>query len=162
MSTSDYDDARKRISSSSKKQFFFGPKSPSEIEDAQRRLKVYLPPLYKRFIQEYGAGGIGSFEIYGLTGRDFATAGVPDVVWYTEKARREWNLPVHLIPIYDLGDGEVYCLDTRVVNVRNEECPIVAIIPEKGQSYLNFELLYDDFGSFLLSLVDVENQISKS
>ena len=158
MSRLDYEAAKQKIALSKKKSFFYGPKSDSLIEEAQRKLAVRFPPLYIAFLQEFGAGGIGSLEIYGLTGKDFISAGVPDVVWYTLRARNEWGFPHHLIPIYDLGDGTIYSLDLGS-NQSENEASIVAISPPSTKDYQIAEVVAKDFGEFLLESLMIEEQI---
>ena len=58
-------------------------------------------------------------------------------------------IPLYLIPIYDLGNGELYCLDTSKIDAEGE-CPVV------GWYFGRIEKLYDSFGAFLLEIVKSE------
>jgi antitoxin YobK len=162
MSLNDYEKAKYKISFSRKNVHFSGPQSTSSVQKAQDRLGVEFPLTYAKFLCEYGAGGIGSFELYGLTGQENNSTGVPDVIWYTEKGRKEWKLPQHLIPIYDLGDGEIYCLDLGPIKSEEGEAPVIAITPGYSDYSLSLDLVAEDFGALLLSLVDLEDRINKS
>src|SRR5574341_1499567 len=158
MSMSDYENAKQKISQYHGKSCFSGPKSTSSIVAAMERLKMSFPPTYMRFLNEYGAGGIGSFEIYGLADDNLDYVGIPNVIWYTEKARKEWKLPPYLIPIYDLGDGEVFCLDVHLINRENEEAPVIAYIPGFDLRDEIPNIVANDFGAFFLSLVEQEEK----
>ncbi len=158
MSRQDYEAAKQRIALSKKKSLFYGPKPDSLIEKAQLALEVRFPPLYVDFLREFGAGGIGGFEIYGLTGKEVTSAGIPDVVWYTLRARNEWAFPHHLIPIYDLGDGLVYCLDLKSMESEGEAV-IVALYPPFSGDNQAIEVIAKDFGEFLMGLLEIEERI---
>lgn len=153
MSMSDYETAKSKISKYLEQASFYGQQPDSLIFAAQERLKVKFPPTYFRFLQEYGAGGIGSFEIYGLTGKEFDTAERPDVVWYTEKVRTLLEFPEDLIPVYELGDGEFFCLD---LSKNTEEAFVVAYTPGYDYTGQSFEKLAEDFGALLLLLIEQE------
>lgn len=82
-----------------------------EVQVASARLGVRLEGGYRRFLERFGWGGVGSFELYGL-GSD-----VPrylDLVSVTESERTQMApaLPAHLIPIMNDGGGNLYCLDS--------------------------------------------------
>jgi hypothetical protein len=72
----------------------------------------------------------------------------------TNKGRQEWGLPSFLIPIYDLGDGELYCIDLRTLH--EEEAKIVAYTPGYSSINQDLDLIADDFGSLFLNLVEQE------
>jgi hypothetical protein len=115
MSTNDYETAKDLVIKSSKITTFLGPRDELLLEAAEKNLSINFTQTYRKFLLEFGSGGLGSFEIYGLVSNDFANSGIPDVVWLTNKGRKEWELPKFLIPIYDLGDGELFCLDLRTL-----------------------------------------------
>ena len=71
-----------------------------------------------------------------------------------EKAKKSIS-PIfskNLVPIYDLGDGEIFCLDTSKMNEEGK-CPVV--VQYFGATLPNGELevLAEDFGAFLLEKV---------
>ncbi len=159
MSVSDYEEAKRLIQKYLDRAKFSGPKTGSDINKAQERLGAKFPPLYRLFLEEYGSGGVGSFEIYGLMNDDLSVTGIPRVVWYTEKARQEWGLPRTLIPIFDLGDGEVFCLDLDKIDPKSEEAPIIAYSPGYPLEEQRFDLIAKDFGEFFLSRMILEEKI---
>jgi hypothetical protein len=162
MSKNDYEKAQQKIAQLDKHSFFSGPKQFSLVNAAEMRLKVKFPPDYSRFLSDYGAGGIGSFEIYGLNDDNLNAIGIPNLVWYMEKARKEWQLPQSLIPIYDLGDGEVFCLDISVARDETDEVPVIAFDPCYSLHEQNLEIMAKDFGSFFLSLIEQEEKRNKN
>ena len=96
--------------------------SDSEIEDAQRKLQVTFPTDYRIFLSRLGWGGIDYWELYGL-GSD-----VPiylDLVRITNSERQEMSprLPSALLPVYNDGGGNLFCLNTE--KAKNDSCPIV-------------------------------------
>jgi hypothetical protein len=106
-----FDQLAQRLESSISKDFGRGT-NEHDLHSASVRLGVNLVGGYRRFLQRFGWGGVGSFELYGL-GSD-----VPphlDLVAVTESERREMRpaLPVHLIPLMNDGGGNLYCLDSR-------------------------------------------------
>lgn len=154
MSFQDYQIAKEIIKKSIKFSNFRGPTNEALIDKAENYLSVNFPPTYRAFLKEFGAGGLGSFEIYGVVTDDFVNSGIPDVVWITAKGRKEWKLPEHLIPIYDLGDGELFCLDLSL-QIDNE-AKIVAYTPGYSFPDENLGVIAEDFGALLLQLVQQE------
>jgi hypothetical protein len=106
-----FDQLAQRIASSPSKVLGRGA-SEHDIHAASIRLGVSLVGGYRRFLQRFGWGGVGSFELYGL-GSD-----VPhylDLVAVTESERTQMRpaLPAHLIPLMNDGGGNLYCLDSK-------------------------------------------------
>jgi hypothetical protein len=156
MTFQDYELAKELLKSSTKISTFIGPRDEELIEYAEKTLSVSFPKTYRKFLQEYGSGGLGSFEIYGLVNDNFINSGIPDVVWLTNKVREEWNLPKYLIPIYDLGDGELFCIDLRTA--KGSEAYIVAYIPGYSSNEEKLENVADDFGELFLNLIKLEER----
>jgi hypothetical protein len=134
---------------------FVGPRPVTLINWAQDRLSVKFPETYRRFLLEYGAGGVGSFEIYGVIQEDFENSDFLqlDVVWLTLKDREEWDLPRFLIPIFDLGDGELFCLDLRLLE-RNE-AKVVGFTPGYSSAEQRLDVVADDFGKLFLDQIQL-------
>jgi hypothetical protein len=114
-----FDQLAQRLESSPSKTFGQGARE-HELQTASARLGVNLAGGYRRFLERFGWGGVGSFELYGL-GPD-----VPrylDLVAVTESERGQLRpaLPAHLIPLMNDGGGNLYCLDTRTAG----EPPVV-------------------------------------
>jgi hypothetical protein len=104
-----FDQLAQKLESVPSKAFGRGA-SEHELQTASARLGVNLVGGYRRFLERFGWGGVGPFELYGL-GVD-----VPpylDLVAVTESERTQMcpALPSHLIPIMNDGGGNLYCLD---------------------------------------------------
>src|SRR5579872_6140335 len=107
---------------------FVGPRDEGLVAAAEATLNLTFPPTYRRFLLELGAGGFDSEEIFGVIHSDFRHAGALDAVWYTLTERSQSGLPLNLIVIYFLGDGDLFTLDTSSVDAEGE-CPVVVWLP---------------------------------
>lgn len=75
-----------------------------EIVKLERMLGTRLPPRYRAFLLEDGAGTLGRWEIYGL-GTNFF--GPPNLLWLLDSLQRRGQVPPRgVLPIADLGNGE--------------------------------------------------------
>jgi hypothetical protein len=86
--------------------------SEQEIRVAEKELRTPITGSYRKFLREFGWGGVGHLELFGL-GSD-----VPrhlDLVATTLSERCEMLplLPQHFIPIMNDGAGNLYCLGER-------------------------------------------------
>lgn len=133
----------------------FGGASDAIIEKAQVVLDVNFPKDYKTFLADYGALTFGSIEVYGVFKEDFEDSGVPDIVWTTINERKLVDMPKYLLILHNTGMGELYCMNFADLNSHNE--PRITSyypgFPEKAQQN---EVLYDNFGEFLLDMVQEE------
>ena len=130
---------------------FVGPRAEIVVLTAERRLGLRLPPTYRRFLLELGAGSFGSEEIYGAIDLDVERSAAPDAVWSTVFARERSGLPADLVIIGIDGD-EVTCL--RILP-KAEEGPVIAINAGLGADAGTRRVALD-FGAHLLSLVERE------
>ena len=157
MSYENYEKAIKIITKNKHKCYFVGKRSENLIQKAEEILKIKFPNTYKKFLLTYGAGSYGSQEILGVIDDDFQNSSVPDGVWYTLTDRKQVNLPLNLIVIYETGNGEMLCLDVNKLNKENE-APVVAYFPGIDNEYQTYEKIADDFGNFLLDIVLLEEE----
>ncbi len=166
MSMQDYETARALVTEALKKpgiiSTFVGPRPLTLIHQAQDRLSVKFPETYRRFLLEYGAGGIGPFEIFGVVQDDFENPDYHhiDVIWLTLKERQEWNLPKILLPVFDLGDGELFCLDLRVDEAK--EAKVVGFTPGYSSAEQSLEIIAEDFGKFFLDQIQLALRIKRT
>jgi hypothetical protein len=133
--------------------YFAGPRGEL-IPAAEAALGFSLPPSYRQFIERLGAGSIGSFEVYGLTGQPF-TGVVPDAVGRTLRDREgPSRLPHTMLVIGSDGTGGDYVLDVS----KGAEPPVE--VWEGGRSVLGRQLerVGDSFGSWLLENVRIETR----
>jgi hypothetical protein len=164
MSMQDYEDAkelvRELLDRTHGVSTFVGPKPERLIKLAQKRLSMKFPETYRRFLLEYGAGGVGGVEFYGVVQEEFEQSGYPDVVWLTLKGRREWYLPKFLLPVYDLGDGELFCLDFR--KKEGDEVKVVGFTPRYSTSEQSLDIVAEDFGKLFLDQVQLALNIKRA
>lgn len=98
-----------------------GPVSPQELDDAERRVGVPLPPDYREFVQRYGGAIVGSLPIFGLRNAEAMADRDFSVVDMTKRMRAdrweptdEWaviSLDLGGNPIGINSAGEVWISD---------------------------------------------------
>lgn len=133
----------------------FGGASDAIIEKAQVVLDVNFPNDYKTFLADYGALTFGFIEVYGVFKEDFEDSGVPDIVWTTINERKLVDIPKYLLILHNTGMGELYCMNFADLNSHNEP-RITSYYPEFPEKAQQNEVLYDNFGEFLLDMVQEE------
>lgn len=131
---------------------FVGPRTELMARTAEKALGFKLPPTYRRFIRELGAGSFGGAEIYGVIDADFETSSAPDAVWATLRAREENALPADLV-ILGHGDDEITCLRVRP---RGEEGPVLLLYVGEDPERVGTQIIAPDFGEYLLTRVEEE------
>lgn len=155
MSYVNYQKAVEIMSKNKEKCHFIGERSEELIEKAEDTLGIKFSRIYKEFLIKYGAGNYGAEEILGVIDDDFEESSVPDGIWYTLTEREEVDLPMNLVVIYETGGDELFCLDFNNLNEEKEPI-VVAYIPGEDNKNQRYEKIADDFGDFLLQLVNVE------
>ncbi|MGX7420035.1 SMI1/KNR4 family protein [Carnobacterium gallinarum] len=153
--TEEYSKAKKIIEENDDLVDDFGGASDDIIKKAQLVLSVQFPEDYKLFLSCFGALTFGSIEIYGVFREDFDNSGVPDVVWVTLNERNLVNMPKHLVILYNTGMGEMYCMNYEDLNSDNEP-KITSYFPGFSENAQKNEVLYDNFGGFLLDMIKEE------
>ncbi len=164
MSMQDYEQAKELVKELLKKTHgistFVGPKPKTLVNLAQERLSIQFPKTYRRFLLEYGAGGVGGIEFYGVVKEEVEDSGYPDIVWLTLKGRKEWALPKFLLPVYDLGDGELFCLDLRIQE--GIEAQVVGFTPGYSSAEQNLDVVAEDFGKLFLDRIQLALKIKRT
>ncbi len=120
--------------------------SEDAVTAAEAALAVKLVGGYREFLLVFGFGGVEDVELYGLGGPDYL-----DVVQITksERAIAEPQLPHHLVPIWNDGGGNLYCLNTR----EGEEHPIVFWDHELGSDQAP-DIDAPDFATWMMEQLD--------
>ena len=134
---------------------FVGGCTDDLIRLAEEKIGLRFAGLYLDYLKTFGAGNFGSQEIYGIIHDDFENSSVPDAIWYTLTERREINLPNNLLIIYDTGSDELFCLDYNQL-AENGEPKIVSFVPGAELESQTYEIIANDFGDFVLDLVEQE------
>ncbi|NFP90977.1 SMI1/KNR4 family protein [Clostridium sporogenes] len=155
MSYVNYQKAVEIMNKNKGKCHFIGQRSEALIEKAEEVLGITFSKIYKEFLINYGAGNYDSEEILGVIDDDFEESSVPDGIWYTLTEREEVDLPKNLVVIYETGSDEIFCLDFNGLNQENEP-PVVSYLPGEDNKNQKYEKIADDFGDFLLQLVNAE------
>lgn len=155
MNVESYQKAKEIILTNEDRADFVGGCSDELIKLAEEKLNLKFTGLYLDFLQTFGAGNFGSQEIYGIIHADFENSSVPDAIWYSLTERNKTNLPQNLVVIYDTGSDELICLDFDNRNDHGEP-KIVTFAPGFKLGNQTYELIADDFGDFLLDLVNQE------
>lgn len=155
MSLATYQKAKEIILNEDEFADFVGGHTDDLISLAEEKLGLKFTGLYLDYLKTFGAGNFGAQEIYGIINADFENSSVPDAIWYTLTERKEINLPNNLLVIYDTGSDELFCLDYNQ-NDENGEPKVVSFVPGVDLESQTYEIIANDFGDFLLSLVNQE------
>jgi hypothetical protein len=131
---------------------FTGPRSEIVVRSAEKALGFKLPPTYRRFVSELGAGSFGAAEIYGVIDIDFERSSVPDAIWATLRAREENDLPADLV-VVGQEDDVVTCLQ---IKPEAAEGPVLEINAGEDPDRVGTHVRAGDFGAYLLSRVEEE------
>lgn len=150
MSMTDLERALALIAEHPESASFEGPRPKMLVRAAESALGLRLPPTYRRFVAELGAGNLGSFEVYGVIDADFERSSVPDAIWATLRAREDGDLPLDLVVLGD-EDGELTCLQVRA---GDEEGPVIRLHAGDDADRRGAEAVAPDFGAYLLSRVE--------
>ena len=148
MSMADYDSAVSLIAKHPQCARFVGPRSPAIISEAESALGIRFPPTYRRFLLEFGAGEVDSIEFYGIPGADLVSKPLPSGIRQTVGLRQKYGFPDDLLIVGDVGNGELYCLETKS---NGSEGAVIAIQP--GQAPLLRDPVGTGFGAFFLNQV---------
>jgi antitoxin YobK len=144
MSMSDLEQGFQLIDQNSESADFSGPKSEELIRSAEAALGLTLPPTYREFVKRLGCGDIAGQEFYGIIDDNFEDSGVPNGIWLTLDARKNFNLPEALILVGANGFGGDYVIDTSTKNADGDS-PVVEWWPNNLS-----QVMAADFGAFLL------------
>lgn len=134
-----------------------GGKTRSEIEQAEKMLNLVFSRQCKEFYLRYGYLSFYGNEIFGINPNDDSGVIEGNSVAYALNDRKKYNLPKEWLPIYNFNDGSMAYLDYTSLNAERE--PKVIMAYYNGEKYEIIETLAEDFGDFVLQLV--QEQIEK-
>lgn len=155
MSINAYQKAKQIIFNEVELADFVGSRPIELISLAEEKLGLKFTGSYLDFLQTFGAGSFGAEEIFGIIHDDFENSSVPDAIWYTLTERDENEIPEKLLIVYDTGSDELFCLDFNQLNVVGEP-KVVSFVPGMNLDRQTYEIIANDFGDFLLDLVNQE------
>lgn len=127
-----------------------GGRSEAEISKAEEMLGIKFSRQCREFYTDYGYLSFFGNEIFGIEPDSDELEG--NSVAYALNDRAEYGLPVEWIPLYSFDDGYMAYLDYSSLNADGEPCVIVAFYD--GSEYQVEETIAEDFGEFVLRLVE--------
>ena len=139
---------------------FSTKKPPLLVDTAEQILGVKFPLTYRTFVETKGHGGPGNVFIPGIFENDLNKIKDSGVVWGVLEDRNGLGYPMHLIKLYDVGEGTTYCLDTSQMNEEGE-CPVVAWPLGGYEETPVLEVVAEDFGKFFLDMVHRQIEYKK-
>lgn len=134
-----------------------GGKTEEEIEKSEKMLNVIFSNQCREFYLKYGYLSFYGNEIFGIDPNDSSGLLEGNSVAYALNDREEYNLPKEWIPIYNFDDGNMAYLDYTSLNAEKEPRVIMAFY--NGEKYEIVEKVAEDFGDFILQLV--QKQVCK-
>ena len=135
-----------------------GEKTSQEILKSEELLKVKFSKQCLEFYQNFGYLSFYGNELFGIDPDDESNILEGNSIAYALHDRKTYNLPTEWVPIYNFGDGCMAYLDYSSKNADNE--PKVIMCLYTGEQYEIVKEIAEDFGDFLLQLVEqqLENQ----
>lgn len=127
-----------------------GGKSEDEIQRSEQLLGVKFSPQCLDFYQKFGYMSFFGCEIFGIDPDDEELEG--NSVAYALNDRQEYGLPDEWIPIFNFDDGNMAYLDYATLNDASEPRVIMAFY--NGSEYEITDVLAEDFGAFILQLLE--------
>ena len=127
-----------------------GGKSEEDIKKAEEMLGIKFSRQMTDFYSKYGYMSFFGTEIFGID-PDNLTVLEGNSVAYALNDRIEYLLPNEWIPIYNCGNGDMVFLDYSNLNPDGE--PKVILASCQMDTYEQIDTLADDFGDFILELV---------
>ena len=129
-----------------------GEQTEDLIEKVEKAYGFKISHQHYKYFKEYGYIVFIATEIYGIYKDVFDGIYAGNAVIATLQDRKECNLPKEWIPLYDYDDGYKAYLDYMYLNSENEPRVILGIFT--GKEYEITEVISEDFGDFLLELVE--------
>ena len=126
--------------------------SIEDVQEAEVILGTTFPDSYKEFLITFSKMAFQGECIYGLgdkneyQNQNYVYSNIICNTLDERKVNTDPPFPESFVVIYDLGDGEKFCLDTSKMNAEGE-CPVIAWY------FGRIEPLYEDFGAFFLETV---------
>lgn len=122
------------------------------IKKAEEMLELEFSRQLTDFYKRYNYMSFAGNEIFGIDPDDDSGILEGNSVLYALNDRKEYNLSPQWVPIYTYGDGMMAYLDYSDINNSGE--PRVVMAYYDGSKYVVEEVIAEDFGDFLLELVD--------
>lgn len=127
---------------------FIGWRPDEWVVKAEQLLGISFPSTYRRFLREFGCGGLRSEYFYGIVDADLLRGPVPNGIWLTLDERKVAGLSPSMVIVQSGGDGSWYAIDTAQRNTESES-PVLLL----DVNCRPFETVAEDFGRFFLDRV---------
>lgn len=127
-----------------------GGRSEEAIRKSEEILGIKFSPQYREFNKDHGYLSFFGCEIFGADPENLEIAEGNSIACALIE-RRDYGLPSYLLPIYNFNDGCMAYLDHTFLNDAGE--PRVVMMEYTVTGYELVEVLEEDFGDFVLSLV---------
>ena len=156
-----YQDLKRAMELVPKCKFFttVGGKDKKAIKKSEELLKIKFSKQSLEFYEKFGYLSFYGNEIFGIDPDDDSEILEGNSVAFALNDRKEYRLPNEWIPIYNFQDGNMAYLDYSSLNSENEPRVIMAFY--NGKEYEVSEILAEDFGEFLLKLVQEQLEAQK-
>lgn len=128
------------------------PQKDSVINLAENLLHVKFSKQLHEYLAQFGYIEFFGHEVYGIIKEDFSAIPEGSIVECALYERKKYNLPEHLVPIFFLDDGGKAYIDFSTINYAGE--PMIVSAYYNGMKYVITEKLSEDFGDFLLTMVN--------
>lgn len=147
---SKYDDLIEAVRNNGKEIFWYGPVPIKEIDKVEAHLGVKLPCSYRKFLCDFGGGGVVDSDISGIEDGNGDLDNGGTTYGDTLLCREEYGLPSSLVVFFYKDDEICWCLDTdRMVGM---ECPLVSYNLFKRKVENDISSSFDDFFAQYLEL----------
>ena len=134
-----------------------GGKNEEEIRKSEQMLNIKFSNQSIEFYKKYGYLSFYGNEIFGIDPDHDSGILEWNSFTYALNERKENNLPNEWIPIYNFDDGNMAYLDYSYLNEQKEPRVIMAFY--NGKEYEIVETLAEDFGDFVLQLVQEQTEV---
>lgn len=98
------------------------PAPEALIKECEDAIGFSLPESYRKFLLEYGFGGVEDVEYCGLVDGKLTEEDFLNAYWITLTVRQQFQLPSDLLVIRELEDSAVCLLLSQM---EGEECPVI-------------------------------------
>ena len=140
----EFDDLVEKVRNSGDTVEFYGPQDEAAIDTLAAALGTTLPHSFRRFLGEYGGGGVVGEWISGIYNGQPLLNDRGSVFGDTKRWREQHSLPSTLVVIYTQDDEVCWCLDTTKFT-RDAENPVVSFDVAKPRQLAKIADSFPDF-----------------
>jgi hypothetical protein len=127
-------------------------KSQDDIDISEKILNIKFSKEIKDFYLKYGYLSFEGNEIFGINPTDDSGILEGNSVAYALNERKQYGMPEEWLPFYNFGEGYLACQDYLTKNQEGE--PRIISVFYDGEKYMLDDVVADDFGEFVLGLLE--------